>query len=186
MNLTYFKRYRMEIDLSGRDFVPPPLGPGYRFLPWDDSLLDACAKAKYLCFREELDANVFPCLGDLEGCRRLMREIRKKAGFLPEATWLVAYQPNPRGRADLCGTIQGVRDRRGLGAIQNVGITPAHRGAGLGTNLLFRSLEGFRKAGLLRVYLEVTAENSAAIRLYLRLGFQVTKTVYKAVDAVAR
>ncbi len=183
MNLTYFKRYRMEIDLSGRELVPPPLGPGYRFLPWDDSLLDACAKAKYFCFREELDANVFPCLGDLEGCRRLMREIRKKAGFLPEATWLVAYQPNPRGRADLCGTIQGVRDRRGVGAIQNVGITPPHRGAGLGTNLLFRSLEGFRQAGLLRVYLEVTAENSAAIRLYRRLGFQVTKTVYKAVDA---
>lgn len=183
MNLTYFKRYRMEIDLSGRELIPPPLGPGYRFLPWDDSLLDACAKAKYFCFREELDANVFPCLGDLEGCRRLMREIRKKAGFLPEATWLVAYQPNPRGRADLCGTIQGVRDRRGVGAIQNVGITPPHRGTGLGTNLLFRSLEGFRQAGLLRVYLEVTAENSAAIRLYCRLGFQVTKTVYKAVDA---
>ncbi len=184
MNLTYFKRYRMEIDLSGRELLPPPLDPGYRFLAWDDSLLDACAKAKYLCFRDELDANVFPCLAELEGCRRLMREIRKKHGFLPEATWLVACQPDARGRADLCGTIQGVRDGRGVGAIQNVGITPPHRGAGLGTNLLFRSLEGFRRAGLLQVYLEVTAENSAAIRLYRRLGFQITKTVYKAVEAV--
>ena len=184
MNLTYFKRYRMEIDLSGREVVPPPLRPGYRFLGWDDSLLDACAKAKYLCFRDELDANVFPCLGELEGCRRLMREIRKKQGFLPEATWLLTYQAEPRGRAALCGTIQGVRDRGGLGAIQNVGITPPHRGAGLGTCLLFRSLEGFRQAGLLRVYLEVTAENSPAIRFYRRLGFEITKTVYKAVEAV--
>ncbi len=184
MNLTYFKRYRMEIDLARRELEIPPVRPGYRFVPWDDSLLDACAKAKYLCFRDEIDVNVFPCLGELEGCRRLMNEIRRKQGFLPGATWLVTYQPDQRGRADLCGTIQGVRDRRGLGAIQNVGITPAHRGTGLGTNLILHSLEGFRQAGLLQVYLEVTSQNTGAIRLYRRLGFQVTKTVYKAVEAI--
>ena len=30
------------------------------------------AEVKYKSFREELDSNVFPCLGDREGCRRLM------------------------------------------------------------------------------------------------------------------
>jgi ribosomal protein S18 acetylase RimI-like enzyme len=48
---------------------------------------------------------------------------------------------------------------------------------------MLRSLEGFRRAGLNRVYLEVTAQNQAAIRLYRQLGFVTIKTVYKAIEA---
>ena len=182
MDLTYFKRYRMEIDLVDRDFsrAAPPVG--YRFLPWSESLLEAFAEAKYLSFRSEIDANVFPCLGELAGCRRLMAEIARKPGFLPQATWLAVYAPAGQRRPEYCGTVQGIRDRAGLGAVQNLGITPAHRDAGLGTSLLFRALEGFRQAGLTRVYLEVTAQNDGAIRFYRRLGFTLVKTVFKAVE----
>ncbi len=88
MELAYFKRFRMEIELTGRDLTPPPAG-ALRFLPWEDSLLDAFARAKFLSFRDEFDTNVFPCLAEFEGCRRLMAEIVGKPGFLPEATWLV-------------------------------------------------------------------------------------------------
>ncbi len=182
MDLTYFKRYRMEVDLSGCDFSRARAPGGYRFVPWDASLLDACARAKYLSFRGELDAHVFPCLGELAGCRRLMNEIARKPGFLPEATWLARYDGADRRRPDYCGTVQGIRDRTGLGAIQNLGITPEHRDCGLGTSLLFQALEGFRSAGVRRVFLEVTAQNSGAIRLYHRLGFTTVKTVYKAVE----
>ena len=38
-----------------------------------------------------------------------------------------------------------------------------------------RSLQGFRDSGVERVYLEVTAENQGAIRLYERLGFRTVK-----------
>jgi len=180
MDLTYFKRYRMEIELAGRDLlVRTP--PGYEFLVWDPTRLDVFAEAKYESFREELDANVFPCLGELDGCRRLMNEIARKPGFVPEATWLVLFRA-PRGRREPCGTVQGVRDRQGRGAIQNVGIAPVHRNAGLGTALMHQSLLGFRKAGIGRVHLEVTAQNLAAIRLYRRLGFRTVKSVYKAVE----
>lgn len=182
MDLSYFKRYRMEIDLAGRDFSQAAPPPGYRLLAWDASLLEAFAEAKYLSFRDEIDANVFPCLGDRAGCQRLMTEIARKPGFLPEATWLAVYQPADRRRPEYCGTVQGIRDRAGMGAVQNLGITPKHRDAGLGTSLLFRALEGFRRAGLTHVYLEVTAQNDGAIRLYRRLGFAVIKTVFKAVE----
>jgi ribosomal protein S18 acetylase RimI-like enzyme len=84
-------------------------------------------------------------------------------------------------KPELCGTIQGVADER-LGSIQNVGITPAHRGNGLGSVLLWHSLSGFQLAGIPKVYLEVTAQNSGACRLYQRLGFQQTKVVYKATE----
>jgi GNAT superfamily N-acetyltransferase len=183
MDLTYFKRYRMEINLAGRDVTPHVSPPGYQFLSWDPTLLDAFAQAKYLSFHEEIDANVFPCLGELDGCRRLMTEIIRKPGFLPEATWLLTFSRTGRGRPECCGTVQGVRDRgNGQGAIQNVGIVPAHRNRGLGSILLMHALQGFRKAGLTRVYLEVTAQNEGAIRLYRRIGFVTVKTVYKAVE----
>jgi len=181
MALTYFKRYRMEISLPGRD-LSRPVPEGYHFWPWKASLLDAFAEAKYLSFRDEIDANVFPCLGELAGCRRLMTEISRKPGFLPGATWLAVYQPTDHATPEYCGTIQGIRSREGLGSIQNLGITPPHRDGGLGTSLLLRSLEGFRQAGLTRVFLEVTAQNQRAIRLYHRLGFDTVKTVFKTAE----
>jgi ribosomal protein S18 acetylase RimI-like enzyme len=182
MGLTYFKRYRMEIDLPGRVFAWSDLPTGYRFIAWDDSLVGVHAETKYLSFRDEIDANVFPCLGDQAGCQRLMSEIAKKPGFLAEATWLLAYNGAVQRGRTYVGTIQGVRDRTGMGAIQNLGILPAHRGRGLGTCLLLRSLEGFRQAGLSRVHLEVTAENEGAIRLYRHLGFITVKTVFKVAE----
>jgi hypothetical protein len=151
-------------------------------LAWDPSLLESHADVKYRSFREEIDANVFPCLGDYAGCCRLMTDIARREGFLPEATWLAYYEGQGRDQRELCGTIQGVRDRYGVGSIQNLGITPPHRGRGLGTCLLFRALEGFREAGLNRVFLEVTADNVGAIRLYRRLGFVTVKTVFKAAE----
>ncbi len=188
MDLTYFKRYRMEIDLAGQDLSDVELPPGYRFLSWDDALLDAFARAKYESFRDEIDANVFPCLGELDGCKRLMDQISRKPGFVSGATWLIAHaapdlEESAREEPEYCGTVQGIRSQDGFGAIQNIGITPGHRGRGLGTRLLFRALAGFRRAGLDRVYLEVTAQNDGAVRLYRRLGFSTAKTVFKAAEA---
>jgi len=182
MSLTFFKRYRMEIDLAGRDLSGPVLPECYRLLAWDGSLLDSHAKAKYLSFCEEIDASVFPCLGEYAGCRRLMKEISRKGGFVPAATWLAVSYDNPTRRQELCGTIQGLRHRSSIGAVQNLGIVPSHRGCGLGTSLLFRALHGFRNSGVTRVYLEVTAENEGAIRLYHRLGFVTVKTVFKGAE----
>ena len=186
MDLTYFKRYRMEIHLAGRDLSPWPAPPEYRFLAWEPTMLDAFARAKYVSFRGELDSQVFPCLAEFDGCRRLMAEIAQKPGFLPGATWLVLHSASRWGlaseRPEYCGTVQGIRDRFGLGAIQNLGVAPRHRQSGLGTHLLLLALEGFRRAGLDRAYLEVTAQNNGAIRLYRRVGFVPIRTVYKTVE----
>ncbi len=175
MATTYYKRFRMEIDLSGP--VPPVLLPdGFVWVPWAETLLDRHSEVKYRSFREEIDSFVFPCLGDRYGCQRLMREIRRKPGFLPMATWLI------NGPSGDVGTIQGVMDRGLYGAVQNLGVVPTYRGMGLGAALIHKALEGFRSAGLGRAYLEVTAENAGAVRLYRAVGFRRAKTLYKAVD----
>jgi len=182
MGLTYFKRFRMEYDLSGEMFARPEMPRGYWLFAWDDRLQEAHGTAKYESFRFELDANVFPCLGDSEGCHRLIRDIVSRSGFLPEATWLIGTQSPLQKRFEYCGTIQGIRDDRDIGSIQNLGITPTHRGRGLGCLLLWQALEGFRSQGLRRASLEVTAQNTRALGLYQRLGFRTVRTVYKAID----
>jgi ribosomal protein S18 acetylase RimI-like enzyme len=180
MPLTYFKRYRMEYDLA--DLPPPvPEPEGYRLVPWRASLLETHASVKYESFRFEIDANVFPCLGEREGCRRLMHEISHRPGFVSRATWLIAWCPLDEP-LEYCGTVQGIQDRSHLGSVQNLGITPPHRGQNLGTCLLLKAMEGFRAEGLKRAFLEVTAQNTGAVRLYRRLGFRTVKTVYKAVE----
>jgi GNAT superfamily N-acetyltransferase len=165
----------MEMDLHGV-CLRPALPPGYRWIAWDDSLVELHAEVKYLSFREELDSWVFPCLGDREGCLRLMREIRRKPGFLATATWLIAA---PEG---CVATIQGVVDRGPVGSIQNVGVLPSYRGLGLGHALVEKALQGFQLANLHRAFLEVTADNTSAIRIYRSIGFRRATTLYKAVD----
>ena len=156
--IAYFKRFRMEIDLND---LPPPeaLPPGYAWTAWDETLLELHADVKAQCFAEEIDSVVFPSLSSRDGCYHLMREISRKAGFLPDATWLITHN------GSYCATVQGVRERSGLGRA-----------------LLLKALYGFWRAGLGRAHLEVTAQNDAAVRLYRRVGFRCRKTIYKAVD----
>jgi GNAT superfamily N-acetyltransferase len=176
--ISYFKRFRMEITLADAPPVPE-VPPGYSWLAWNEGLIDAHADVLHASFREEIDSVVFPSLGDPVGCRCLMVEITRKAGFLPEATWLLAGPSGP------VASVQGVRDRSGLGAIQNLGVAPGHRGRGLGEAVLLKALHGFRSHGLPQALLEVTARNDPAVRLYRRVGFRCRKTLYKAVEVPA-
>ena len=159
------------------DLPPPPeLPEGYFLLPWDDGLIARHAEVKHSAFREEMDSAVFPSFLTLEGCIKLMEAIRYRAGFLPGATWLLAHG------IDYVGTVQGVRDAHGVGAIQNLGVIDSHRGRGLGVALLLHALNGFRTAGVHKAMLEVTAQNTAAIQMYRLLGFRSRRTVYKPIS----
>ncbi len=180
--MPYVCRYRMEIDLRRTELPRLTLQPGYVLVPWQPELLERHAFVKYRSFCNEIDSQVFRCLGHLAGCRRLMNDIVNQGNFLPEATWLACYCPsNDRPPVD-CGTIQGLGPQNGLGAIQNVGVVPEHRGKGVGRALLLKALQGFRSVGLDRVYLEVTASNEPAVRLYRSLGFELVRTLYKPLE----
>ena len=170
--VSYFKRYKMEAAL--RDLPPPALPPDFHWLAWAEDRLAAHAEVLYESFHQEIDAVVFPSLSSPEGCVTLMNVVSRRLNFLPDATWLAVGPTGP------CGAIQGLHER-GVGAIQNVGVAPAWRGRGVGEALVLQALHGFRRAGLARALLEVTAQNDGAQRLYRRLGFRRTKTLYKAV-----
>lgn len=178
----FCRRLRMEIDLSRCEIAKPMLPPGYHWREWTPELFDRHAAAKFRCFETEKDGLVFPSLGSAEGCRRLMDFIVTSPLFVPSATWLLVCETTNDLAPQDCGTIQGLSAPLDGGAIQNVGIVPEHRGRGLGRALVQAALLGFRENGLEHISLEVTAANQPAIRLYLSLGFCVTKTLYRSVD----
>lgn len=185
MAVTYFKRYRMELRLDDRPALPDDsgeIGEGFRLLPWSPKLLTRHAEVKWASFRDEIDAHVFPCLGDLDGCRQLMREISSRKNFVPQATWLACRESSFGNDMQLCGTIQGLLSSAREGAIQNVGVHPECRDLGIGTALLTRALDGFRQVGCRYVNLEVTVQNTAAIRLYERFGFRHVETLFKIAE----
>ena len=170
----YMKRFRMDLDLGG-PLAIPQLPDGFYWLPWEDRLRELHADVKCTSFEQELDCQLFPNLGHKSGCQELMRAITQHDGFCPQATWLVA-------NSDCCvGTVQGLTDSSRWGAIQNIGVVPAYRGLGLGEALLLKALHGFQAVGMRRAYLEVTAQNTAAVKLYRKHGFRRFRTLYKVV-----
>ena len=185
MGTHYYRRYRMEFDLLNSEIAEPILPDGYHWIGWNAGLVERHARAKYASFRDEMDSHVFASLGKLDGCRRLMTEITGHHNFLPQATWLIGFQPDPDFASHDCATIQGLARTESLGAVQNVGVVPEHRGFGLGRALTLKALQGFRASGLSRVYLEVTAGNAPAVELYKSVGFRSTRTMYKAVNIAA-
>ncbi|MEL6896935.1 MAG: GNAT family N-acetyltransferase [Planctomycetota bacterium] len=181
MGLTYFKRYRMDRNLDEDQIPVPDIGPEFELLPFRADLLKHHATAKFESFRREMDVNVFPSLGRMDGCLRLMRDITGRNDFVPQATWLVTHRRGPSSPVQAVATVQGLMID-GWGAIQNLGVAAPFRGQRLGTLLLARAALGFLEAGVRRMHLEVTVANTSAIRLYERLGFRRARTVYKAVD----
>jgi ribosomal protein S18 acetylase RimI-like enzyme len=125
-----------------------------------------------------MDAQLFTSFSDPYQCRMLLQEITTRPGFLPEATWLLGHETG------CCGTLQCGSDDNSTASIQNIGIIPEHRGLGLGYIFLLQGLHCLRERGFRRVYLEVTAENTAAVQLYLKLGFRKVKTLFRAVGGI--
>jgi ribosomal protein S18 acetylase RimI-like enzyme len=168
----------MEIDLAKSPVPPPVLPDGYVWGEWDEADVERHAITKHRSFRDEVDSDVFPSLGEYFGCLRLMNEISQQDSFLGPATWLIVHRGGS-GMPEDCGTIQGLGPTDSIGSIQNVGVVPEHRGLGLGRALVLKSLQGFALARRSRIVLEVTAGNRAAVGLYQSVGFRIARTMYR-------
>src|SRR5579875_3846625 len=113
-SVSYFKRYKMEMELHS---MPSPRLPDeFAFVAWSCELLGAHADMLFGSFHQEIDAQVFPSLGDRQGALCLMIEMTRKRGFLPEATWLLLGPLGP------CGTVQGLCERFKISAFCQAGV----------------------------------------------------------------
>ena len=56
MGVTYYKRFRMEIDVGRSALAEAVLPAGYQWVAWDPALLERHAQAKFEAFRVKKDA----------------------------------------------------------------------------------------------------------------------------------
>jgi ribosomal-protein-alanine N-acetyltransferase len=63
------------------------------------------------------------------------------------------------------------------GHVVSIAVTPDHRKGGIGKALMLTGMEGMRGYNAKQCYLEVRVTNEAAVNLYKKLGFEVTKTL---------
>lgn len=61
--------------------------------------------------------------------------------------------------------------------VDSIAVAPAHRGQGIAVALLTRVISQLRRRGFKAVSLNVRPENTAAIRLYQKLGFRRVRRV---------
>ena len=64
------------------------------------------------------------------------------------------------------------------GHIVSVAVIPQHRRKGIAQAVIKRAIEGMLGYGAKQCYLEVRVTNTAAIDLYKKLGFEITRTVH--------
>jgi len=176
----------MTLDLTQTELPEPSLPQNFFWTPWDNLLVSEHAHILHAAFCNDLDGRIFPTYRQYEACEYLIRSSSSSESFAPEGTWLIGRELEPTnyqmikvGRpSEFCAAIQCMRLSEKTCEIQNVSTSPQYRRLGLGRALILKALRSLTWKGLLRATLEVTAENSAAIRLYSSLGFQPTKLIF--------
>jgi ribosomal-protein-alanine N-acetyltransferase len=63
------------------------------------------------------------------------------------------------------------------GHVVSVAVLPENRRKGVGEALVAKATEGMRLYGAKQLYLEVRVTNEEAVRLYKKLGLEVTRTI---------
>ena len=64
------------------------------------------------------------------------------------------------------------------GHIVSVAVLPPYRRKGIGNALVTKAMDGMRLYNAKQCFLEVRTTNEAAINLYKKLGFDVTRTIH--------
>lgn len=101
--------------------------------------------------------------------------VRDTDGELLGFHWTKVHDGRPSAAAHAGGDGNAARaaDRSGpTGEVYVLGVTPSAQGTGLGTALALAGLRHLHRRGLRRVMLYVDEDNTAAVRLYRRLGFR--------------
>jgi ribosomal-protein-alanine N-acetyltransferase len=64
------------------------------------------------------------------------------------------------------------------GHVVSVAVKPEHRRRGIGSALVSKALEAMKLYNAKQCYLEVRVSNEEAVRLYRKLGFEISQTVH--------
>jgi ribosomal protein S18 acetylase RimI-like enzyme len=164
-------RHYMVLDLA-RSVIGAPTVPDVRLRHLRREDLDAAAAVVHESHLGSIDAALNLTYATPAHCRVFVDTIVLRAGcgrFDPDSS-LIAESAD-----GVVGVVLGSRLSRDNGHICQVSVRRDVQRAGLGSALVLRALESFRRQGLRWASLSVTVDNERALRLYRRLGFGLRK-----------
>jgi ribosomal protein S18 acetylase RimI-like enzyme len=170
-----FERYFLEAPLAGI-LRAPQLNPGgVAIVPWTERHLEGAARAIALSYTGHVDAEINDQYRSAHGARRFLSNIVQYpgCGIFFEPGSLVALD---RSDQSICGLCLASLVSAEAGHITQVCVTPSRRGAGIGYELMRRSLIAMAAHGARAASLTATASNSSALRLYRQMGFATRRT----------
>jgi ribosomal protein S18 acetylase RimI-like enzyme len=171
---TTFERNFMRVDLRRA-----ALGEGRIRRPifierWSDHYQDAAANLIAASYSQHIDSRINDQYRSIAGARRFLYNIVQYPGcgtFYRPASYAAFEAPSGL----LCGVSLASLVAPDCGHITQICVSDAVRGTGVGYQLLRHSLTTLRDAECRFASLTVTAANSAAVKLYERVGFETRR-----------
>lgn len=165
--------------------APPPApatGPAAAALrPWDDRHFEAMADLIVAAYSSHVDSQINDHYDSRSGAMRFLKNIVIFPGcglFQRDASFVAVEaesQARSRGADVLLGAVLASQVAPQVGHITQICVRQQWQGQGLGRRLLEAALAQLVAKGYQGVSLTVTAENEAAVKLYLQLGFEIIK-----------
>ena len=177
---------------GGREGAPPALSRGrgtgrsaiekapleredFLIEPWERHHDRQAAHMIYITYRHHVDADINDQYGSEAGAARLIENIVHHRGcgeLIAGASRVAVHRPTRK----LAGLLALTAVRPHTAHIPQVAVGPEFQGLGLGSDLLAAGFGECSRQGFREISLTVTDSNSAAVRLYERLGFQTFRT----------
>jgi ribosomal protein S18 acetylase RimI-like enzyme len=169
-----FERNFMRIDLRKAALEPGRVRRPIRIERWSDHYQEAAAHLIAEAYRGHIDSRINDQYRSAAGARRFLYNIVQYpgCGTFDRPASFAAFEA---GTGYLCGLSLASQVADDCGHITQICVSDPVRGAGVGYELLRRSLTILRAAGCSFASLTVTAANHSAVALYERVGFETVR-----------
>jgi ribosomal protein S18 acetylase RimI-like enzyme len=169
-----FERNFMRIDLRQAQLEASRIRRSIFIERWVDHYQDGAAHLIAGAYRGHIDGRINDQYRSVPGARRFLNNIVQYPGcgaFYRPASF-AAFEA---GTGQLCGISLASLVSGDCGHITQICVSDSVRGAGVGYELLRRSLNALREAHCAVASLTVTAANRSAVDLYERVGFETLR-----------
>jgi len=162
-----FPRFFLEAPLAPR-LAPRKLSSRIALVPWTEAWQEATGRLIAGAYQNHIDSRINDQYRSPMGARRFLANIVQYPGcgaFFAPASFAAT------DKGVLCGASLASLVANDVGHITQVCVAPSYQGAGLGYELMRRSMESLAAHGCRAVSLTVTEANESALRLYRNMGF---------------
>jgi ribosomal protein S18 acetylase RimI-like enzyme len=175
-----YTRQFMILPMKDAQIAGAPVPAGLRLERWDDANFEACARLIAHAYANHIDSEINDQYRSISGAMKFLKNIVVLPGcgqFLPEASFVMRAE----GGSDLTAAVLTSTVSMGVGHTTQICVMPAFQGQHLGLRLMDASIRALKSLRYHALSLTVTSQNSGAVHLYEKLGFQVVKKFAAAV-----